>query len=30
VLVPLAALIALGYLGTRELYRRRREAALDR
>jgi hypothetical protein len=30
VLVPLAALIALGWYGTRELNRRRREATLDR
>lgn len=30
VLVPLAALLALGWLGARELSRRRREAALDR
>jgi hypothetical protein len=30
VLVPLAALTSLGYLGARELNRRRREAALDR
>jgi hypothetical protein len=30
VLVPLGALLALGWLGTRELNRRRREAALDR
>jgi hypothetical protein len=30
VLVPLAALLALGWLGTPELNRRRREAALDR
>jgi hypothetical protein len=30
VLVPLAALIALGWFGARELNRRRREAALDR
>jgi hypothetical protein len=30
VLVPLAALIALGWFGTRELSRRRREATLDR
>jgi hypothetical protein len=29
VLVPLAALLALGWLGTRELNRRRRDAALD-
>jgi hypothetical protein len=29
VLVPLGALLALGWLGTRELRRRRREAALD-
>jgi hypothetical protein len=29
VLVPLAALLALGWIGTRELNRRRREAALD-
>jgi hypothetical protein len=29
VLVPLAALLALGWLGARELQRRRREAALD-
>jgi hypothetical protein len=29
VLIPLAALIALGWFGTRELNRRRREAALD-
>lgn len=29
VLVPLAALLALGWLGTREVNRRRREAALD-
>jgi hypothetical protein len=30
VLVPLSALLALGWLGTRELQRRRREAGLDR
>jgi len=30
VLVPLAALILLGWLGARELSRRRREATLDR
>jgi hypothetical protein len=30
VLVPLAALLALGWLGARELSRRRREATLDR
>ena len=30
VLVPLGALLALGWLGTRELRRRRREATLDR
>jgi hypothetical protein len=29
VLLPLAALLALGWLGTREVNRRRREAALD-